>query len=77
MHIETQVLKDIKVTRIYCVIILIALILYGVNLYSLSRLDNVPPSFDEATHLKDSLVFYEFLSKPQFFNEFTVLLNPI
>ena len=37
---------------------------YWINLYNLASLDSVPPSHDEAVHLKDSLVYYEVLTNP-------------
>jgi hypothetical protein len=37
-------------------------------MYNLARLDSEPPSFDEAVHLKDSLVYYEVLNNPSQIN---------
>jgi len=53
-----------KESLMHYLIISFLLCLYGINMYNLSRLDSEPPSFDEAVHLKDSLVYYEVLSNP-------------
>lgn len=53
-----------KTSLIHYLIISFLLCLYGINIYNLARLDSEPPSFDEAVHLKDSLVYYEVLSNP-------------
>lgn len=42
----------------------LVLLLYGINIYYLTSLDFEPPKWDEAVHLRDSLVFFNVLSNP-------------
>lgn len=49
---------------IHYLVLSLVLILYGMNIFSLSSIDSVPPMWDEAVHLKDSLVFHNIISDP-------------
>ena len=48
--------------------LLLVLFLYGINVYYLTSLDFTPPRWDEAVHLRDSLVFHNILSNPSQIN---------
>ncbi|HWP93465.1 MAG TPA: glycosyltransferase family 39 protein [Thermodesulfobacteriota bacterium] len=48
-----------------CYLLLLFLVsLYGINIYSLTSGDSAPPMWDEAVHLRDSLVYYNILGNP-------------
>lgn len=47
---------------IFILILAVALFLYGWNMFSLASLDSAPPRWDEACHLKDSVVYFHLLS---------------
>ena len=51
-------------TLIHYSLLLFFLILYGINIYYLTSIDLEPPKWDEAVHLRDSLVFYNVFSNP-------------
>ena len=40
------------------------LFLYGINIYVLTSINVTPPAWDEAVHLRDSVVFYHVLTHP-------------
>jgi hypothetical protein len=48
--------------------LLLVLILYGTNIYYLINADFAPPMWDEAVHLRDSLVYHNILSNPSQIN---------
>ena len=48
--------------------LLFILSLYGINIYSLTHADFEPPKWDEAVHLRDSLVFHNVFSNPSQIN---------
>jgi hypothetical protein len=51
-------------TLIHYLLLLFFLTLYGINIYYLTSIDLEPPRWDEAVHLRDSLVFYNVFSNP-------------
>jgi len=44
--------------------LLLLLSLYGINIYFIINVDSLPPKWDEAVHLRDSLVFHNIISNP-------------
>lgn len=48
--------------------LLLVLFLYGINIYYLISADFTPPMWDEAVHLRDSLVFHNILTNPSQIN---------
>ncbi len=56
--------KPFKRWYIDLLILLAVLALYGINIYSLASVDTTPPMWDEAVHLRDSLIFYNILRDP-------------
>lgn len=48
----------------YYLLLLLLVSLYGINIYRLTAADSAPPMWDEAVHLRDSLVFHNVLSNP-------------
>lgn len=62
--------NEITPTRwlVDCLFLLFALTLYGINIYYLTNADSAPPMWDEAVHLRDSLVFHNILSNPSQIN---------
>ena len=49
-------------------LLFVILSLYGVNIYFLTSVDSAPPMWDEAVHLRDSLVYYNILGNPSQIN---------
>jgi 4-amino-4-deoxy-L-arabinose transferase-like glycosyltransferase len=64
-------MKDKTTSRRWLIdytLLLFTLSLYGINMYHLTGLDSEPPKWDEAVHLRDSLVFYNILTNPSQIN---------
>ncbi len=51
-----------------CLLLLLLVFLYGINIYSLTSVDSAPPMWDEAVHLRDSLVYYNIVGNPSQIN---------